>query len=168
MSTDRILTECRDGVFTATINRPARLNAADRATAADLRDALREAREDDDVRAVVITGVGRGWCSGADLARDEDQPVMSRNVRKTPLYEYAQVTQLIDGMDKMLADTAAAHPEFAGKTLSVINLDTTNGQVNVYKPTDPRVQVLTELGFVNSPGPAPCRPICARNAPDAS
>ncbi len=32
-----------------------------------------------------------------------------------------EATALIDGMDKMLADTAAAHPEFAGKTLSVIN-----------------------------------------------
>ncbi|MGD9890888.1 MAG: enoyl-CoA hydratase/isomerase family protein [Dehalococcoidia bacterium] len=100
MSNDRVLTDIRDGVFTATINRPARLNAADRATAAALRDALHTAREDDAVRAVVITGVGRGWCSGADLARDEDQPVMTRNVRQTPLYEYAQVTLLIDAMDK--------------------------------------------------------------------
>jgi len=63
-----------------------------------------------------------------------------------------EATALIDGMNTMLADTAAAHPEYAGKTLSVINLDTTNGQVNVYKPTDPRVQILTQLGFVNSPG----------------
>lgn len=63
-----------------------------------------------------------------------------------------EATELIDGMNTMLADTAAAHPEYAGKTLSVINLDTTNGQVNVYKPTDPRVQILTQLGFVNSPG----------------
>ncbi|WP_430332217.1 iron-siderophore ABC transporter substrate-binding protein [Rhodococcus sp. ACT016] len=63
-----------------------------------------------------------------------------------------EATELIDGMNTMLAETAAAHPEFAGKTLSVINLDTTNGQVNVYKPTDPRVQVLTQLGFVDSPG----------------
>ncbi|MDH6284199.1 iron-siderophore ABC transporter substrate-binding protein [Prescottella agglutinans] len=63
-----------------------------------------------------------------------------------------EAADLIDGMNTMLADTAAAHLEYAGKTLSVINLDTTNGQVNVYKPTDPRVQILTQLGFVNSPG----------------
>lgn len=75
-----------------------------------------------------------------------------------------EAAALIDGMDKMLADTAAAHPEFAGKTLSVINLDTTNGQINVYKPTDPRVQVLTELGFVNSPG---VEKIAAESDPDS-
>lgn len=59
---------------------------------------------------------------------------------------------LINGLGTTLADTAAAHPEFAGKTLTVVNLDTATGQANVYLPTDPRVQVLTELGFVNSPG----------------
>ncbi|MFF0813999.1 iron-siderophore ABC transporter substrate-binding protein [Rhodococcus sp. NPDC003318] len=59
---------------------------------------------------------------------------------------------LIDGLGKTLSDTAAAHPEFAGTTLTVVNLDTATGQANVYLPTDPRVQVLTELGFVNAPG----------------
>ncbi len=44
------------------------------------------------------------------------------------------------------------------------HLDTTNGQVNVYKPTDPRVQVLTELGFVNSPG---VEKIAAESDPDS-
>lgn len=59
---------------------------------------------------------------------------------------------LIDGLGRTLSDTAAAHPEFAGTTLTVVNLDTATGQANVYLPTDPRVQVLTELGFVTSPG----------------
>ncbi|MFD4295493.1 iron-siderophore ABC transporter substrate-binding protein [Rhodococcus sp. NPDC058532] len=59
---------------------------------------------------------------------------------------------LVDGLGATLADTAAAHPEFAGKTLTVVNFDTASGAANVYLPTDPRVQVLTELGFVNAPG----------------
>lgn len=59
---------------------------------------------------------------------------------------------LVDGLGRTLSDTAAAHPEFAGKTLTVVNLDTASGEANVYLPTDPRVQVLTELGFVDAPG----------------
>lgn len=59
---------------------------------------------------------------------------------------------LIEGLDTTLADTAAAHPEYAGKTIAVVNFDTDASNVNVYLPTDPRVQVLNELGFVNAPG----------------
>ncbi|GAA4476997.1 iron-siderophore ABC transporter substrate-binding protein [Rhodococcus olei] len=64
----------------------------------------------------------------------------------------AEAQALVDGLGKTLSDTASAHPEFAGRTLTVVNLDTASGEANVYLPTDPRVQVLTELGFVNAPG----------------
>ncbi len=63
-----------------------------------------------------------------------------------------EADKLVDGLDATLADTATAHPEFAGKTLAVVNFDTDSSNINVYLPTDPRVQVLTELGFVNAPG----------------
>ncbi|MBI2761445.1 MAG: enoyl-CoA hydratase/isomerase family protein [Chloroflexi bacterium] len=96
----RVLTDVRDSVLTVTISRPERLNAVDRATAADLRDALVAAREDDTIRAVVLTGTGRGFCTGADLAAGSDQPRMTRTVKKTPLNEWNQVTKAIDEMDK--------------------------------------------------------------------
>lgn len=63
-----------------------------------------------------------------------------------------QAQELIDGMGERLADEAEANPEFAGKTVAVVNVDTDGGQTNVYLPSDPRVQVLTEMGFVNAPG----------------
>ena len=63
-----------------------------------------------------------------------------------------EADKLVDGLDATLADTATAHPEFAGKTLAVVKFDTDSSNINVYLPTDPRVQVLTELGFVNAPG----------------
>jgi 2-(1,2-epoxy-1,2-dihydrophenyl)acetyl-CoA isomerase len=57
----------RDGaVLTITLNRPDVLNAFNGAMHAALRGALKEAR-DDEVRAVVITGAGRGFCVGQDL-----------------------------------------------------------------------------------------------------
>lgn len=57
-----------DGVRTVTLDRPARLNAVNPALAAELPAALDEAARDDLVRAVVITGAGRGFCAGLDLA----------------------------------------------------------------------------------------------------
>ena len=116
MSSQRVHTDVRDGVLTVTINRPERLNAADRATAAALRDAFLAARDDDRVRAVVLTGTGRGFCSGADLAASEGQPPLSRAVRKAPLHEYTQVTAAIDGLDKPVI--AAVNGIAAGAGLS--------------------------------------------------
>ena len=99
MTKQVVLTELHDGVLTVTLNRPEKMNAVDRATGAALRDALLAAREDDDVRAVVFTGTGRGFCTGADLSAGE-QPPMSRPVRKAPLWEFSQVAMALDQLDK--------------------------------------------------------------------
>ncbi|MGB3773216.1 MAG: iron-siderophore ABC transporter substrate-binding protein [Rhodococcus sp. (in: high G+C Gram-positive bacteria)] len=64
----------------------------------------------------------------------------------------ADAQQLIDGMGERLASEARAHPEFAGKTVSVVSLDVDAGQISVYLPSDPRVQVLHEMGFADAPG----------------
>jgi 2-(1,2-epoxy-1,2-dihydrophenyl)acetyl-CoA isomerase len=56
-----------DGVRTLTLNRPDRLNAMNDALSSQLLGALAEASKDDTVRVVVITGTGRGFCTGLDL-----------------------------------------------------------------------------------------------------
>jgi enoyl-CoA hydratase/carnithine racemase len=56
-----------DGVATVTFDRPERLNALTFDVYADLRDLLRELPHRDDVRVLVITGRGRGFCSGGDV-----------------------------------------------------------------------------------------------------
>ncbi len=60
-------TEYDDGVLTVTLARPDRLNALTFDTYADLRDLLREVPHRGDVRAVVVTGEGGGFCSGGDV-----------------------------------------------------------------------------------------------------
>jgi enoyl-CoA hydratase/carnithine racemase len=69
MEFQEILYEVEDHVLTITLNRPERLNAFTPTMGAELIQAFDLADEDDDVRAVIVTGAGRGFCAGADLER---------------------------------------------------------------------------------------------------
>ena len=62
-----VLTTREGGVLTITLNRPEVFNALNAATHAALNAALEEARTNDEIRAVVLTGAGRGFCAGQDL-----------------------------------------------------------------------------------------------------
>ena len=61
------LTERRGNVMVITLNRPEARNAVNSALSTAVGDALQEAQDDPDVRAVVITGAGESFCAGADL-----------------------------------------------------------------------------------------------------
>ena len=63
-----LLVERGEGVLSLTLNRPDVLNSFNRALASALLEALTEAATDDAVRAVLLTGAGRGFCAGQDLA----------------------------------------------------------------------------------------------------
>jgi len=67
MDFETITYEAADGVLTITLDRPDRLNAFTSQMGRDLIAAFDAADEDDDVRAVIVTGAGRAFCAGADL-----------------------------------------------------------------------------------------------------
>jgi enoyl-CoA hydratase/carnithine racemase len=71
MAYETVLYDVTDGVATITLNRPEKLNAWNAQLAAELGDAMSQADDDDDVRAVVVTGAGRAFCAGADLSGGE-------------------------------------------------------------------------------------------------
>jgi enoyl-CoA hydratase/carnithine racemase len=72
MEFEQIRTELDDRVLTITLNRPERLNAWTPTLMRELIEAFDRSDADDEVRAVVITGAGRGFCAGADLAAGGD------------------------------------------------------------------------------------------------
>lgn len=64
---DTVLTELSDGVLRLTLNRPDRLNSLNPDMHLALRAGVQQAHDDESVRAVLLTGAGRGFCAGQDL-----------------------------------------------------------------------------------------------------
>jgi enoyl-CoA hydratase/carnithine racemase len=70
--TEHIAAELAERVLTITLNRPERLNAWTPTMCRELIEAFDRANADDEVRAIIVTGAGRGFCAGADLAAGGD------------------------------------------------------------------------------------------------
>jgi 2-(1,2-epoxy-1,2-dihydrophenyl)acetyl-CoA isomerase len=86
MTASLVLSDLADGVLQLTLNRPDVLNSFNRAMAAEMQAALARAASDPAVRAVLITGAGRGFCAGQDLQEvlprgDGPMPDISEVVR---------------------------------------------------------------------------------------
>ena len=92
---DIILDKRSDGIAVITLNRPERLNAVTWKSWAELDDAIARLAVDDDARVIVLTGTGRGFCSGTDLTAVGPVPEEpSRSERLRSHY---------DSVNKMLA-----------------------------------------------------------------
>ncbi len=73
MGYEQILFETEsNGIATITLNRPERLNAFTGLMHAEMLDALESVEQDDDSRVTILTGAGRGFCAGLDLASGAD------------------------------------------------------------------------------------------------
>ena len=69
MHFQEVIYSVEQGVAVVTLNRPDRLNAMTLTMAGEVRAAMQQASDDDEVRVIVLTGAGRGFCAGADAAR---------------------------------------------------------------------------------------------------
>ena len=100
-----ILTSQADGVLTITLNRPDRLNAWTGTMQAELKDAIVTAGNSADVRCIVITGAGRGFCAGADM--DGLQKITPGEDRGSAAQEPAANTLFPDAPGPDVSDTFA-------------------------------------------------------------
>jgi enoyl-CoA hydratase/carnithine racemase len=75
--------EIDDNILTLTLNRPEKLNAFTVQMAHELIDAFNRASEDDEVRAIVVTGAGRAFCAGMDLSGEGNVFGLDEGLRPT-------------------------------------------------------------------------------------
>ena len=106
MDYETVLVERRGGELRITLNRPEAMNAWNKQFGYDLRDAIERAAEDDEVRAVVITGAGRAFSSGADLKAGFDPTPSGRPDVHTALTE--RYHPIITGIRRMPKPVVAA------------------------------------------------------------
>jgi 2-(1,2-epoxy-1,2-dihydrophenyl)acetyl-CoA isomerase len=107
MGYEQILYEKDGGIATVTLNRPERMNAFTDVMLREWAQALEDARIDRDVKAVIVTGAGRGFCAGADLkggsgvaeTANADRPPTAadrRNWLRDGVHQVPRAVQLLD------------------------------------------------------------------------
>jgi enoyl-CoA hydratase/carnithine racemase len=100
MAYETILYSVEEQILTITLNRPEKLNAYNATMQAEMIDAFDKADADDNVRAIIITGAGRGFCAGADLSSGAD--TFDRDARRGPVKRHADGK--VDYSDEMVRD----------------------------------------------------------------
>ena len=109
MQFGQIIYEKRNRVAKVTLNRPEKLNAYSEAMAHEILAALSDARDDDEIRAVIITGAGRGFCSGGDVSRDFQYPSRYRGHPMEAMLEMREnMHQLVTFLQRFDKPTIAA------------------------------------------------------------
>ncbi len=112
---ETLLVHAESGVLTITLNRPEALNALNAAMRRELLAELRSAGRDEATRAVVITGAGRGFCSGADLRGGSEE----REFRRVIAGEYNPLIEAIRSLPKPVLSSVNGVAAGAGMSLAL-------------------------------------------------
>ena len=100
---EAIKTDVKDGVLTLTLHRPDNMNAFTLGMSQEMIDVFTKANTDDDVRAIVVTGEGRAFCAGADLASGGDTFNAGANGKKGG--ESKPISTKLDETDVRIRDS---------------------------------------------------------------
>lgn len=151
MSFQTIDLEVADGILTITLNRPDNLNAFTVEMAGELVDAFESAGRDDDVRAVVVTGAGRAFCAGMDLAVDGNAFGLDGTLRPTldDMRERLDDPQIATGVRDTGGKVALAIYDCPKPVIAAINGPAVGIGATMTLPMDFRLaSTAARIGFV--------------------
>lgn len=117
MENDSILVERSGGLVTLTLNRPDKLNAFTGEMNRSLQLALAAARDAEDCRAILVTGAGRAFCAGQDLADPEAAP--DRDLGEVLEHLYNPLIRLIRSIEKPIVCAVNGVAAGAGANLAL-------------------------------------------------
>ena len=119
MAYEHILNTVEQGVATITLNRPDVLNSFNRAMAAELRTALAAAGGEREVRALLLTGAGRGFCAGQDLAEAMPKDGPAPDLGDIVARGYNPIVRTIRQLDKPVVCAVNGVAAGAGANLAL-------------------------------------------------
>lgn len=121
MATTELIETLDAGVYTLTLNRPERLNALTATMLEALLAALRRAQADPQVRVVLLTGAGRGFCAGGDVKAmaESDAGERTLEARVQQLREHMECSRLLHEMPKPTITVARGAIAGAGLSLAL-------------------------------------------------
>jgi enoyl-CoA hydratase len=134
----------REGVVQLTLNRPDQLNALDAGTVAELTTVFAEIGTDPSCRVVILTGAGRGFCAGLDLAHYDDEP-----------HPPARQRHPIDGLtrQRQIANLAVSLHQLPQPVIAAINGPAAGGGLALALASDIRMastSALFAVGFIRA------------------
>lgn len=144
MGYNTILYEVKDGVATLTLNRPDKLNAFSEEMHQEIQDAVKAVEKDDAARVLVITGAGRGFCSGADLTGGLDLDGIGEMVRRN----YNRTIMKIASLEKPVIAAVNGVAAGAGASLALAC------DLRIAADTASFVMAFVRIGLVPDSGPS--------------
>ena len=141
-----LLSEQDGAVLTLTLNRPDALNALNAELRAALLAGVKGAARDDGVRAVVLTGAGRGFCAGADLRGGSGE----RAFRRVLTAEYNPLIEAIRTLPKPVVAAVNGVAAGAGMSLALAADIVVAAEESRFVPAFNRIGLVPDSGLTRT------------------